>query len=121
MQGLPSDRHGGSSSRIDLDLFSRGGLKILDKIEQQNYNVLLRGPKISKIERVAPAVVAASSGRSSNDGRWPHDDELERSYQHCRRSRARRRKTSTIPLSCSASLNAMRCARSMRSCAIVTI
>jgi squalene synthase HpnC len=37
---------------IDLDLFSRGGMKILDKIEEQGYNTLLRRPKIGKVERV---------------------------------------------------------------------
>ena len=37
---------------IDLELFSRGGLKILEKIEQQDYNVLRARPKISKVERV---------------------------------------------------------------------
>ncbi len=37
---------------IDLDLFSRGGMRVLRKIEQQNYDVLSRRPAISKIERV---------------------------------------------------------------------
>ena len=38
---------------LDLELFSRGGLKILDKIKGQGYNVLTRRPHISKAERVA--------------------------------------------------------------------
>jgi squalene synthase HpnC len=37
---------------IDLDLFSRGGLRVLEKIEGQNYNVLSKRPAISKGERV---------------------------------------------------------------------
>ena len=37
---------------IDLELFSRGGLKVLEKIERQDYNVLAARPAISKIERV---------------------------------------------------------------------
>jgi squalene synthase HpnC len=37
---------------LDLELFSRGGLKILDKIKRQGYNVLTRRPHISKAERV---------------------------------------------------------------------
>jgi squalene synthase HpnC len=37
---------------LDLDLFSRGGMRVLDKIEQQNYRVLGRRPAISKGERV---------------------------------------------------------------------
>lgn len=37
---------------FDIDLFSRGGMRILDKIEQQEYRVLERRPAIGKIERV---------------------------------------------------------------------
>jgi phytoene/squalene synthetase len=37
---------------LDLDLFSRGGLRVLEKIEAQDYDVLPRGPAISKAERV---------------------------------------------------------------------
>jgi squalene synthase HpnC len=37
---------------LDLELFSRGGMKILDKIRRQNYNVLEKRPYISKAERV---------------------------------------------------------------------
>jgi phytoene/squalene synthetase len=37
---------------LDLDLFSRGGLRVLDKIERQDYDVLRERPAISKFERV---------------------------------------------------------------------
>lgn len=37
---------------LDIDLFSRGGLRILDKIEAQGYDVLARRPAITKVERV---------------------------------------------------------------------
>ena len=37
---------------FDLELFSRGGLRVLEKIENLNYNVLIRRPAISKFERV---------------------------------------------------------------------
>jgi squalene synthase HpnC len=37
---------------IDLELFSRGGLRVLDKIEGQGYDVLGRRPAVSKVERV---------------------------------------------------------------------
>ena len=37
---------------LDLDLFSRGGLRVLDKIERQDYNVLASRPSVSKAERV---------------------------------------------------------------------
>ncbi len=37
---------------VDLELFSRGGMRVLDKIEAQGYDVLSRRPRISKVERV---------------------------------------------------------------------
>ena len=37
---------------LDIDLFSRGGMRILDKIEEQGYDVLTARPAISKTERV---------------------------------------------------------------------
>ncbi|HEX4165438.1 MAG TPA: squalene synthase HpnC [Bryobacteraceae bacterium] len=36
---------------LDLDLFSRGGMRILQKIRMEQYNVLARRPHISKVER----------------------------------------------------------------------
>ncbi len=52
-KGLPLIETVDRRLAIDLDLFSRGGLKILDKIEEGNYNTLLRRPKVGKVERVA--------------------------------------------------------------------
>jgi phytoene/squalene synthetase len=37
---------------LDIDLFSRGGVRILEKIEQQDYDVLAARPSISKVDRV---------------------------------------------------------------------
>jgi phytoene/squalene synthetase len=37
---------------LDLELFSRGGMKVLDKIRQQEYNVLQQRPYVSKAERI---------------------------------------------------------------------
>jgi squalene synthase HpnC len=36
---------------VDIELFSRGGMRILDKIERQDYDVLARRPAVSKVER----------------------------------------------------------------------
>jgi phytoene/squalene synthetase len=36
---------------VDLELFSRGGLRILQKIEAQDYDVFARRPAISRLER----------------------------------------------------------------------
>jgi squalene synthase HpnC len=52
LQGLPLAGQVDRRLAIDLELFSRGGLKILEKIEQQDYNVLESRPSISKVERV---------------------------------------------------------------------
>jgi squalene synthase HpnC len=52
LKGLPLAGMVDRRLAIDLDLFSRGGLKVLEKIERQDYNVLSARPAISKIERV---------------------------------------------------------------------
>jgi squalene synthase HpnC len=50
-QGLPLVKSVNRRLALDLDLFSRGGLKILDKIRARNYDVLKQRPAISKGER----------------------------------------------------------------------
>ena len=50
-KGLPLIKSLDRRLALDIDLFSRGGMKILDKIRDQNYNVLRRRPSISKAER----------------------------------------------------------------------
>jgi squalene synthase HpnC len=52
LEGLPLVKTVDRRLSLDLDLFSRGGMRVLEKIEQQNYNVLARRPAISKLERV---------------------------------------------------------------------
>ena len=52
LQGLPLAGMLERRLSVDIDLFSRGGLKVLDKIEAQGYDVLKRRPVISKSERV---------------------------------------------------------------------
>ncbi len=51
-QGLPLVGTVDGRLAFDLELFSRGGMKVLEKIERQDYNVLARRPAISKLERV---------------------------------------------------------------------
>jgi squalene synthase HpnC len=53
LAGLPLIDQVDRRLAIDLELFSRGGMKVLEKIERQDYNVLAARPAISKIERVA--------------------------------------------------------------------
>ncbi len=52
-QGLPLVGMLDRRFSLDIDLFNRGGMRILDKIEEQDYNVLAARPSISKVERVA--------------------------------------------------------------------
>ena len=52
-KGLPLVRTVDRRLALDLELFSRGGMKVLDKIRAQDYNVLKRRPYVSKPERVA--------------------------------------------------------------------
>ncbi len=51
--GLPLARTVDRRLALDLELFNRGGLKILDKVAAQNYDVLSSRPRIGKVERAA--------------------------------------------------------------------
>ncbi|MCU1257677.1 MAG: Squalene/phytoene synthase [Bryobacterales bacterium] len=53
LEGLPLANMVDRRLSLDLELFSRGGLRILDKIARLDYDVLSQRPKISKAERVA--------------------------------------------------------------------
>ncbi|MBV8846554.1 MAG: squalene/phytoene synthase family protein, partial [Bryobacterales bacterium] len=52
LKGLPLAGMVDRRLAIDLELFSRGGMKVLEKIERQDYNVLRGRPAVSKLERV---------------------------------------------------------------------
>jgi squalene synthase HpnC len=60
-QGLPLVRKVDRRLALDLDLFSRGGMRVLDKIQEQGFDVLTSRPAISKVERVR--LLAASLAR----------------------------------------------------------
>jgi squalene synthase HpnC len=51
VEGLPLAALVRRRLALDIELFSRGGMRILEKIEEQNYDVLSRRPAISKTER----------------------------------------------------------------------
>ena len=51
LEGLPLAGLVKRRLALDIDLFSRGGMRILEKVEQQDYDVLSRRPAISKTER----------------------------------------------------------------------
>lgn len=62
--------------RIDVELFARGGLAILGKIERQGYNVWQRRPRLTKIDKAALMVRVA--GRSWRERIWPRTPSLSR-------------------------------------------
>ena len=51
-KGLPLVNMVDRRLSLDLDLFSRGGMKILQKIRLEEYDVLKRRPYIGKAERL---------------------------------------------------------------------
>ena len=68
VRGLPLTAMVNRRLAVDLDLFSRGGMRVLDKIGKQDYDVLSRRPSISKAERVrllAGSLVRAAFARAA--------------------------------------------------------
>ena len=59
-QGLPLINMVDRDLAVDLDLFSRGGLEILNAIERQDYDVLSARPAISKRTKLSLALRAVS-------------------------------------------------------------
>jgi squalene synthase HpnC len=51
-QGLPLVGMLDRRLALDIDLFNRGGMKVLEKIRRQDYDVLRERPSIGKLERV---------------------------------------------------------------------
>jgi squalene synthase HpnC len=60
LKGIPLAGQVDRRLAIDLELFSRGGLKVLEKIERQGYDVLRVRPAISKTERVGLLLAAVT-------------------------------------------------------------
>ena len=67
-QGLPLVQKVNRSLALDLELFSRGGLAILQAIEKQDYDVLTRRPSLSKFCKAGLAA-RALAGRVGLVGR----------------------------------------------------
>lgn len=65
-QGLPLVHHVDRELAIDLDLFTRGGLEILNAIEKQDFAVLGNRPSISKTRKLALVAHAAIDKLFSN-------------------------------------------------------
>ena len=50
-EGMPLIEQVDRRLAIDLELFSRGGMLVLDKIRRQDYDVIASRPKVGKLER----------------------------------------------------------------------
>ena len=59
-QGVPLIGMVDRDLAVDLDLFSRGGLEILNAIEDQNFDVLTSRPSISKRTKLQLALRAVT-------------------------------------------------------------
>ena len=68
LEGLPLSGMVDRRLAIDLDLFSRGGMRVLEKIEQQGYDVLAARPAISKVERVGLLIGSVARVAFSTSG-----------------------------------------------------
>jgi len=102
-EGLPLARQVEGKMSIDLEMFSRGGMAVLDAIEAQGYDTLNQRPAISKIKQatllgrvligqlfaakaaptvearyIAPSLTDADSSTPASDREGIAD-----SYQHC--------------------------------------
>lgn len=68
-RGLPLVELVPPEVRIDVELFARGGLAILGRIERQNYNVWQRRPRLTKLDKAA--LMLRVAGRSWRERIWP--------------------------------------------------
>jgi len=59
-EGMPLSRSVDASLRVDIEMFSRGGLAVLDAIEAIGYNTLERRPSISKSKQFSLLLRALS-------------------------------------------------------------
>jgi squalene synthase HpnC/squalene synthase HpnD len=114
-QGLPLARSVDSALRVDIEMFSRGGIAVLDSIEAIGYNTLQQRPSIAKSKQLqllggalfqrflvrdrppaAVADVAVSAGRlaiveggctpsSVKNSQQALAGEVAQSYSECRR------------------------------------
>ncbi len=57
-RGLPLARMVDRRLAVDIELFSRGGMLVLDKIERQDGDVLARRPTVSRVEKTRLLVTA---------------------------------------------------------------
>jgi squalene synthase HpnC/squalene synthase HpnD len=93
-EGAPLARRVGSELSVDIDMFTRGGVAVLDAIEAIGYNTLERRPSISKgtqaklLGRAIVGRVFKPRGAQSSDSRTAHVGSrfsIDASYGECKR------------------------------------
>ena len=104
-EGWPLAASLNSGLRLDIELFSRGGLAVLDAIESIGYNTLAERPSIGKAKRVllfgralasqvlprlnsnkVSTINSEADAPIANPSRPPENGtDLESSYEYCRR------------------------------------
>jgi squalene synthase HpnC len=102
-EGLPLAEQVEGKLRIDLEMFSRGGIAVLDAIASQGYDTLNRRPAISKVKqaallsRVLASQLFSAESAAKAEARYialssidPHSSVppadpvvINESYQHC--------------------------------------
>jgi squalene synthase HpnC len=98
-KGMPLAKKVEGKLSVDLEMFSRGGLAVLDAIEAMGYDTLHRRPEVSKVKQVGllgraliTHVLGSSNGR--HNGTFEREDssfvtadstkvEIAASYSHC--------------------------------------
>jgi phytoene/squalene synthetase len=68
-RGLPLVQRVPHDVAIDVELFARGGLAILGKIERQSYNVWQHRPRLTRFEKAR--LMCGVVGRHWRDRFWP--------------------------------------------------
>ncbi|HUL32310.1 MAG TPA: squalene synthase HpnC [Candidatus Eisenbacteria bacterium] len=100
-KGLPLAKRVDGKLSVDLEMFSRGGLAVLDAIEAMGYDTLHRRPQVSKVKQVrllGRALITHVFGGSelNRNGGFAAEGarvvsaesiqlEIEASYSHCHR------------------------------------
>jgi squalene synthase HpnC len=90
-QGMPLAAMVDSRLSVDLDMFSRGGLAVLDAIEAAGYDTLHNRPSIGKgkqvrlLGRALVTHMVAKSPKPAANGHEESADLVARSYEECHR------------------------------------
>jgi squalene synthase HpnC len=98
-QGMPLAKRVEGKLSVDLEMFSRGGLAVLDAIEAMGYDTLHRRPQVSKVKQVTllgrALITHVFGGQESNrNGRATREgaqhvsanaapEDVHASYEHC--------------------------------------